>query len=72
MKLGTAVNSVEKNTMILSGSLFLMMAAVLPSTIPSVRAKNMAVRPSLAEIGKDSAIMSLISRPFLSETPKSP
>ena len=47
-------------------------AAKLPKIIPNVRAKAMAIRPSLADIGNDSAMMSLISRPFLSDTPKSP
>ena len=71
-KLGTAVNKVEKKTMILSGSLLRMMAAKDPRIIPRVRAKNIAVKPSLADIGKDSAIMVLISLPFLRDTPKSP
>ena len=71
-KLGTAVNSVEKNTMIRSGSLLRIRAAMLPKTVPSSSATTMAITPSLAEMGKDSPMMEEISRPFFSETPKSP
>ena len=58
--------------MTLSGHLFLIIAAALPKIIPKESAKAMAVSPSLADIGKDSAIISLISLPFFSDTPKSP
>ena len=71
-KLGTAVNNVEKKTIILSGSLFRISAAMLPNTVPSTSAMITAVSPSLQEIGKDSPIMADISLPFFRETPKSP
>ena len=71
-KLGTAVSSVVKKTMILSGSLFLIRAAMLPKIVPSMRATIMADMPSLADMGKDSPMIEEISLPFLSDTPKSP
>lgn len=71
-KLGTAVNKVDKNTIILLGNLFLISAAILPNTIPIIRANAIAVIPNFAEIGKDSARISLIERPFFREIPRSP
>jgi hypothetical protein len=72
IKLGTAVNSVEKNIMILSGNLLRISAAILPNIVPKNKATPTDIRPSLADIGKDSAITSDILRPFFNETPKSP
>ena len=72
IKLGTAVKSVEKKTMTRSGSLLRMRAAVLPKTVPQISATTMAEMPRRAEMGKDSPIMAEISRPFFSDTPKSP
>ena len=71
-KLGTAVKSVEKKTMSRSGHLLRMSAARLPNTVPHTSATPIAMRPSFAEIGKDSEMISLMSRPFFSDTPKSP
>ena len=42
-KLGTAVNRVEKNTMIRSGSLLRIRAAMLPKTVPSSSATTNAL-----------------------------
>ena len=71
-KLGAAVISVEKKMMIRSGSLLRVRAAVQPNTVPPSSATTMADRPSLADRGKDSPMMAAISRPFFSDTPKSP
>ena len=71
-KLGTAVKSVEKNTMMRSGSRLRIKAAKLPKIVPHTSATAIAMRPSFAEIGNDSEMISVILRPFLSDTPKSP
>lgn len=71
-KLGTAVKSVEKKTMIRSGSLLRISAAIDPKITPHTSATAMAIRPSFAEIGNESLKISVILRPFFSETPKSP
>ena len=56
-----------------SGHLLRMSAAMLPNTVPHIRAMDMARRPTLQDMGKDSDMMLLISRPFLRDTPeKSP
>jgi hypothetical protein len=52
-KLGTAVNNVEKKTIILSGSLFRVSAAILPNMTPKTIAIAAAIPPSLADIEKD-------------------
>ena len=66
-KLGTAVKSVEKKTMILSGNLLRVSAAILPKIVPIISAIITAVSPSRQEIGKESPIIAEISRPFFRE-----
>ena len=71
-KLGSDVNNVEKKIINLSGSLFLVSAAMLPKTNPKIIAVTTAISPSFAEILKDVKIVSPISRPVFVEIPKSP
>ena len=52
-KLGSDVNNVEKKIINLSGSLFLVSAAILPKTNPKIIAVTTAISPSFAEILKD-------------------
>lgn len=69
---GIEVIMVMKKIINLSCHLFLLSAAIDPSIIPKIIAKNAAIKPIFAEIGKLYAKISLISRPFLRDTPKSP
>ena len=63
---------VIKKIITLSGHLFRINAAIEPSTIPEIIAITAAINPIFAEIGKLSAKISLISRLFFKDTPKSP
>ena len=72
IKLGIEVSSVVRKIIMRSGSLFRIRAAILPSTVPVTSATAIAIRPSLQEMGKDSAKIAEISRPFFRLTPKSP
>ena len=69
---GIAVNSVVKKTMIRSIGPFLNRAAIEPSIMPAITANTAAVRPRRPDTLKQEKSVSLISRPVLSDTPKSP
>ena len=56
----------------LSGSLFLVRAAMLPSTTPEINATKTAMPPSFADTPNELKIVVLISLPVFAETPKSP
>ena len=72
MKLGTEENSVVAARTSLSGHRPRPIAAAQPSRTPSPRASAAAMPPIFADAPNDSPTIAEISRPVLSEMPKSP
>ena len=72
MKLGTETNSVVTKMITRSGQRPRHRAAIDPNTNPMISASRAAMPPSVADTENDSEITSEISRPVLSEMPKSP